>query len=82
MVQRRQDLYHIRQGNAAGTWYGLSGLSRAAMPFVLVPVLKRWGAGPMFVVVATALWTVVRRRHPPSSRTVLGHARYRDSPVR
>jgi len=29
------------------------------MPFVLLPVLERWGAGPMFVVVAGALWIVI-----------------------
>jgi putative MFS transporter len=44
---------------AAGTCYGLSRLSSAAMPFVLLPVLERWGAGPMFVVVALALWIVM-----------------------
>jgi putative MFS transporter len=44
---------------AAGACYGLSRLSSAAMPFVLLPVLDRWGAGAMFVVVATALWIVI-----------------------
>jgi len=44
---------------AAGACYGLSRLSSAAMPFVLLPVLDRWGAGAMFVVVAAALWIVV-----------------------
>jgi putative MFS transporter len=44
---------------AAGACYGLSRLSSAAMPFVLLPVLERWGAGAMFVVVATALWIVI-----------------------
>jgi putative MFS transporter len=29
------------------------------MPFVLLPVLDRWGAGAMFVVVAAALWIVI-----------------------
>jgi putative MFS transporter len=29
------------------------------MPFVLLPVLEDWGAGPMFTVVAAALWIVV-----------------------
>jgi putative MFS transporter len=28
------------------------------MPFVLLPVLENWGAGPMFAVVAMALWIV------------------------
>jgi putative MFS transporter len=47
------------RATAAGLCYGLSRLSSAAMPFVLLPVLERWGAGPMFVVVATALWIVI-----------------------
>jgi putative MFS transporter len=47
------------RATAAGLCYGLSRLSSAAMPFVLLPVLQRWGAGPMFVVVATALWIVI-----------------------
>ena len=47
------------RATAAGACYGLSRLSSAAMPFVLLPVLERWGAGPMFVVVATALWIVM-----------------------
>ena len=29
------------------------------MPFVLLPVLERWGAGPMFAVVAGALLVVI-----------------------
>jgi putative MFS transporter len=44
---------------AAGAAYGLSRLSTAAMPFVLVPVLDRWGAGTMFACVALALWIVI-----------------------
>jgi putative MFS transporter len=47
------------RATAAGVCYGLSRLSSAAMPFVLLPVLERWGSGPMFVVVATALWIVI-----------------------
>ena len=47
------------RATAAGLCYGLSRLSSAAMPFVLLPVLERWGSGPMFVVVATALWIVI-----------------------
>jgi MFS transporter, putative metabolite:H+ symporter len=47
------------RATAAGVCYGLSRLSSAAMPFVLLPVLERWGAGPMFVVVAGALWIVM-----------------------
>jgi putative MFS transporter len=47
------------RASAAGACYGLSRLSSAAMPFVLLPVLNRWGAGAMFVVVAAALWIVI-----------------------
>ena len=47
------------RATAAGTAYGLSRLSSAAMPFVLLPVLERWGPGPMFAVVAAALWIVM-----------------------
>jgi putative MFS transporter len=47
------------RATAAGTAYGLSRLSTAAMPFLLLPVLDRWGAGPMFAVVAGALWIVM-----------------------
>ena len=35
--------------------YGLSRLSTGAMPFVLVPVLDRFGPTAMFGVVAAAL---------------------------
>jgi putative MFS transporter len=44
------------RATAAGTAYGLSRLSSGAMPFVLVPVLDRWGPGAMFTVIAAALW--------------------------
>ena len=44
---------------AAGACYGLSRLSSAAMPFVLLPVLRRWGAGPMFVAIGMAMWVVI-----------------------
>jgi putative MFS transporter len=47
------------RATAAGACYGLSRLSSAAMPFILLPVLQQRGAGPMFVVVATALWIVM-----------------------
>jgi putative MFS transporter len=47
------------RATAAGACYGLSRLSSAAMPFLLLPVLQRWGAGPMFVIVAMALWIVI-----------------------
>ena len=44
---------------AAGACYGLSRLSSAAMPFVLLPVLRQWGPGPMFVVIGAAMWIVM-----------------------
>jgi putative MFS transporter len=47
------------RATASGLCYGLSRLSSAAMPFVLLPVLEDWGAGPMFTVVAGALWIVI-----------------------
>jgi putative MFS transporter len=47
------------RATAAGTAYGMSRLSSGAMPFVLLPVLERWGAGAMFGVIAAALWIVM-----------------------
>jgi len=47
------------RASAAGACYGLSRLSSAAMPFVLLPVLRQWGAGPMFVVIGAAMWIVM-----------------------
>lgn len=47
------------RATAAGTAYGLSRLSAGAMPFVLVPVLDRWGPGAVFTVIAAALWIVI-----------------------
>ena len=43
------------RATAAGTAYGMSRLSTAAMPFVLVPVLDRFGPTAMFGVIAAAL---------------------------
>lgn len=60
--------FHVLQGEifptairarAAGGAYGLSRLSSAAMPFVLLPVLNRHGAGVMFAVVAGAMGIVI-----------------------
>jgi putative MFS transporter len=47
------------RATATSTAYGLSRLSSASMPFVLLPVLERWGAPAMFAVVATAMLIVV-----------------------
>jgi MFS transporter, putative metabolite:H+ symporter len=47
------------RATATSTAYGLSRLSSAAMPFVLLPVLERSGAPAMFAAVATAMLVVV-----------------------
>jgi len=47
------------RATAAGACYGLSRLSSAAMPFVLLPVFRQWGAGAMFAVIGVAMWIVV-----------------------
>ncbi|OZC55529.1 MFS transporter [Rhodococcus sp. 06-621-2] len=60
--------YHIYQAEifptsirvtAVGWTYSLSRLSSAAMPFILIPVLESYGAGPMFAVITVALTIVV-----------------------
>lgn len=60
--------YHIFQGEifptsiratATGSAYGLSRLSSALMPFVLLPVLRHFGAGIMFATVAGAMFIVI-----------------------
>jgi putative MFS transporter len=59
---------HILQGEvfptavrarAAGSTYGLSRLSSAAMPFLLLPILHRFGPGPMFAAIALAMVIVI-----------------------
>ena len=47
------------RATATSTAYGLSRLSSAAMPFVLLPVLERSGAPAMFAAVAAAMLIVV-----------------------
>ena len=47
------------RATAAGTAYGMSRLSTAAMPFVLVPVLDRYGPTAMFGCVAGALFICI-----------------------
>src|SRR5678816_1452081 len=47
------------RATAAGACYGLSRLSSAAMPFILLPVLRQWGAVPMFAVIGAAMWIVM-----------------------
>lgn len=62
------NVYHVYQAEifptsvratAVGWTYSLSRLSSAAAPFVLIPVLDRYGAGAMFTVVATAMAVVI-----------------------
>ena len=47
------------RATAAGTAYGMSRLSSGAMPFILLPVLARWGPTAMFAVIAGALWICI-----------------------
>src|SRR5207248_2863837 len=47
------------RATAGGLTYGISRLSSGAMPFVLLPVLDRWGSGAMFAAIAGALWIVI-----------------------
>jgi putative MFS transporter len=47
------------RATAAGASYGLSRLSSAALPFVLLPVLDRSGPAAMFGIVAAAMLIVV-----------------------
>ena len=60
--------FHVLQGEifptairarAAGSAYGLSRLSSALMPFVLLPVLARHGPPAMFAVIAAAMLIVI-----------------------
>ncbi|GBG40372.1 MFS transporter [Mycobacterium montefiorense] len=62
------NVYHVYQAEifpttvratAVGWTYSLSRLSSGASPFVLIPILDRYGAGAMFTVVATALAVVI-----------------------
>ena len=47
------------RATAAGMCYGLSRLSSAACRSCCFRSSQHWGAGPMFVVVAAALWIVM-----------------------
>jgi MFS transporter, putative metabolite:H+ symporter len=62
------NVYHVYQAEifpsdvratAVGWTYSLSRLSSAALPFVLIPVLDRYGAAAMFTVVLAALVVAV-----------------------
>ena len=47
------------RATSTGSAYGLSRISSAAMPFVLLPVLERWGAPSMFGVIGIAMLIVM-----------------------
>jgi MFS transporter, putative metabolite:H+ symporter len=47
------------RATAAGSAYGISRLSSAAMPFVLLPILNRYGAGAMSAAIAAAMAIVI-----------------------
>src|SRR5256712_735809 len=60
--------FHILQGEifptalrarAAGATYGLSRLSSAVMPFVLLPVLRNYGPTVMFSVIGLSMLIVI-----------------------
>lgn len=62
------NVYHVYQAEifptavratAVGWTYSLSRLSSGASPFILIPVLDKYGAGAMFSVVALALAVVI-----------------------
>jgi MFS transporter, putative metabolite:H+ symporter len=57
------------RATAVGWTYSLSRLSSAALPFVLIPVLDRYGAAAMFTVVLAALVIAVAVLVPFGPRT-------------
>jgi MFS family permease len=72
------NVYHVYQAEifpsdvratAVGWTYSLSRLSSAALPFVLIPVLDRYGAAAMFTVVLAALVVAVAALVPFGPRT-------------
>ena len=72
------NVYHVYQpeifpsdvrATAVGWTYSLSRLSSAALPFVLIPVLDRYGAAAMFTVVLAALVIAVAVLMPFGPRT-------------
>jgi putative MFS transporter len=72
------NVYHVYQAEifpsdvratAVGWTYSLSRLSSAALPFVLIPVLDRYGAAAMFTVVLAALVIAVAVLVPYGPRT-------------
>jgi MFS transporter, putative metabolite:H+ symporter len=72
------NIYHVYQAEifpsdvratAVGWTYSVSRLSSAALPFVLIPVLDKFGATPMFVVVVVALMLALALLVPMGPRT-------------
>jgi len=72
------NIYHVYQAEifpsdvratAVGWAYSLSRLSSAALPFVLIPVLDRFGATAMFAVVVAALAAAIIVLVPFGPRT-------------
>jgi putative MFS transporter len=62
------------RATAAGTAYGMSRLSTAGMPFILVPVLDQFGPTAMFGVIAGALMiciAVIALFAPPTTGLAL-----------
>lgn len=72
------NVYHVYQAEifpsdvratAVGWTYSVSRLSSAAMPFILIPVLDRFGAPAMFTVVVVALAAALAVLLPVGPRT-------------
>jgi MFS family permease len=72
------NIYHVYQAEifpsdvratAVGWTYSISRLSSAALPFVLIPVLDKYGATAMFIVVLAALVIAVGVLAPIGPRT-------------
>lgn len=72
------NIYHVYQAEifpsdvratAVGWTYSISRLSSAALPFVLIPVLDKYGATAMFTVVLAALVIAVGVLAPIGPRT-------------
>ncbi len=72
------NIYHVYQAEtfpsdvratAVGWTYSVSRLSTAALPFILIPVLDRYGATTMFAVVLAALAATVIVLAPIGPRT-------------
>ena len=57
------------RATAVGWTYSVSRLSSAALPFVLIPVLDKYGATAMFAVVLAALVIAIAVLAPIGPRT-------------